>query len=76
MLRFYYWLKIRYSVLNKNLSVAILEAAPLSYSTADANAIMALVGDMNRLIQVMEGSNPGSFTAIAAFDAPALCGVN
>lgn len=76
MKQFYFWLKGRYASLNQNLSAAILEAAPLNYSTNDANTIMALVGDMNRLISVFEGNNPGSFTAIATFDVNALLGCN
>lgn len=76
MKNFYHWLKGRYASLNQNLSAAILEAAPLNYSVNDANTIMALVGDMNRLISVFEGVNPGSFTNIAGFDVNALLGCN
>lgn len=76
MKQFYFWLKGRYATWNQNVSAAILEATPLLYSTADANTIMALVGDMNRLISVFEGNNPGSFTAIAGFDVNALLGCN
>lgn len=76
MKQFYFWLKGRYATLNQNLNTGVLEAAPLLYSVNDANTIMALVGDMNRLIMVFEGTNPGSFTAIATFDVNALLGCN
>lgn len=77
MKQFYFWLKGRYATWNQNVSAAILEATPLLYSTADANTIMTVIADMNRLIQMFEGTVTGASTEnIAGFDVNAVLGCN
>jgi len=74
MQQFFYWLQTRYNEWNQNAgSVATLTA--LGFSTADADAIVALIGDMNRLVQVFQGTNPGSFDNIL-FNINAVRGIN
>lgn len=75
MIQFYQWLQQRYQVWNQNLSTAILEATPLSFSASDAAQIEAVIGDMNRLIDVFQGTDPGSFTNIF-YDCSAVRGCN
>jgi hypothetical protein len=75
ILSFYYWLTERYDVWNQNLSTATQMSAAGFTQASDQNTITALAGDMNRLIQVFQGTNPGTFDDIR-FNCHAVKGVN
>lgn len=56
MMEFYHQLKTRYQVWNENAGNATQLSAAGMTTAADQNQVIAVVGDMNRLIQVFEGT--------------------
>ena len=52
------WAKQRYQAYNQNLTTQNMTS--LGIATADQNAILAFVGDLNRFIQLSQGTIPSS----------------
>lgn len=75
MIDFYHWLKTRYQVWNENAgNTTQLNNAGVTIST-DQNQIIAVIGDMNRLISMYEGTASAS-TENIIFDLSAVRGCN
>lgn len=55
---FMHFVQDAYQSLNQNLSTAAQQTAAGFSTTADQNAINALIGDLNRLKQLMSGTVP------------------
>lgn len=73
LISFIQWAQRRYKSLNQNLSTTAQQSAAGFTTTADQNAITAIIGDLNRLQQVMTGTVPTT-AADMAFDANAILG--
>ena len=66
------WVDLTYQKYNQNLTATVMTAA--SISAADQLLIVAFIGDLNRLKQLMSGTIPG--TAFdAMFDTTAYLGL-
>lgn len=66
------WAKQRYQAYNQNLTTQVM--TNMGIATADQNAILAFVGDLNRFITLAGGTLPGSATDMV-FDIQAVLGV-
>lgn len=75
MIDFYHWLKTRYQVWNENAGNATQLTTAGVTVTTDQNQIIAVIGDMNRLITMYEGTAAAS-TENVIFDLSAVRGCN
>lgn len=75
MTDFYHWLKTRYQVWNENAGNATQLTTAGVTVTTDQNQIIAIIGDMNRLISMFEGTAVAS-TENVIFDLSAVRGCN
>jgi ABC-type polar amino acid transport system ATPase subunit len=66
------WIEQRYQSYNQNCTVANMTAATIA--TADQNAILAFIGDLNRLKTLMNGTLPADATNMK-FDCAAVLGI-
>lgn len=66
------WAKQRYQAYNQNLTTDTMTT--LGISTVDQDAIIAFVGDINRFIQLSEGTIPSSADDMV-FNLQAILGV-
>jgi hypothetical protein len=66
------WAKERYQAYNQTLTTQVM--TNLGITTADQNAILSFVGDLNRFIQLSEGTIPSSATDML-YDIQAILGV-
>jgi hypothetical protein len=66
------WVEQRYQSYNQNCTQANMTSAGIS--TADQNAILAFIGDLNRLKTLMNGTLPSDATNMK-FDCAAVLGI-
>jgi hypothetical protein len=66
------WVEQRYQSYNQNCTQANMTSAGIA--TADQNAILAFIGDLNRLKTLMNGTLPSDATNMK-FDCAAVLGI-
>jgi hypothetical protein len=66
------WVEQRYQSYNQNCTQANMTTAGIA--TADQNAVLAFIGDLNRLKTLMNGTLPSDATNMK-FDCAAVLGI-
>lgn len=66
------WVQQRYQSYNQNMTTQNMTSAGIA--TADQNAILAFIGDLNRLQTLMNGTLPSDATNMK-YDCAAILGV-